>query len=99
MRNTIRHFWRKIERKNTEEEEKRKKKYRVRDRPCVELSPSPSLYIGPQRVHVSRALCIIVLRSRGCDLSVNKRHAMHAEAMTFHKGSLIIFRTFVKTLG
>ena len=29
----------------------------------------------------------------------NKRHAMHAEAMTFHKGSLIIFRTFVKTLG
>ena len=31
-------------------------------------------------------------------LSVNKRHAMHAEAMTFHKGSLIIFRTFVKKL-
>ena len=29
----------------------------------------------------------------------NKRHAMHAEAMTFHKGSLIIFRTFVKKLG
>ena len=25
--------------------------------------------------------------------------AMHAEAMTFHKGSLIIFRTFVKKLG
>ena len=24
---------------------------------------------------------------------------MHAEAMTFHKGSLIIFRTFVKKLG
>ena len=32
-------------------------------------------------------------------LIVNKRHAMHAEAMTFHKGSLIIFRTFVKKLG
>ena len=32
-------------------------------------------------------------------LSLNKRHAMHAEAMTFHKGSLIIFRTFVKKLG
>ena len=31
--------------------------------------------------------------------SYNKRHAMHAEAMTFHKGSLIIFRTFVKKLG
>ena len=30
---------------------------------------------------------------------LNKRHAMHAEAMTFHKGSLIIFRTFVKKLG
>ena len=30
---------------------------------------------------------------------INKRHAMHAEAMTFHKGSLIIFRTFVKKLG
>ena len=29
----------------------------------------------------------------------NKRHAMHAEAMTFHKGPLIIFRTFVKKLG
>ena len=29
----------------------------------------------------------------------NKRHAMHAEAMTFHKGSLIIFMTFVKKLG
>ena len=29
----------------------------------------------------------------------NKRHAMHAEAMTFHKGSLIIFRTFAKKLG
>ena len=29
----------------------------------------------------------------------NKQHAMHAEAMTFHKGSLIIFRTFVKKLG
>ena len=29
----------------------------------------------------------------------NKRHAMHAEAMTFHKRSLIIFRTFVKKLG
>ena len=28
----------------------------------------------------------------------NKRHAMHAEAMTFHKGSLIIFGTFVKIL-
>ena len=27
--------------------------------------------------------------------NINKRHAMHAEAMTFHKGSLIIFRTFV----
>ena len=25
----------------------------------------------------------------------NKRHAMHAEAMTFHKGSLIIFRTLI----
>ena len=24
----------------------------------------------------------------------NKRHAMHAEAMTFHKGSLRIFRKF-----
>ena len=33
------------------------------------------------------------------DVQDNKRHAMHAEAMTFHKGSLIIFRTFVKTLG
>ena len=31
--------------------------------------------------------------------STNKRHAMHAEAMTFHKRSLIIFRTFVKKLG
>ena len=30
---------------------------------------------------------------------INKRHAMHAEAMTFHKGSLIIFRTFVKTMA
>ena len=29
----------------------------------------------------------------------NKRHAMHAEAMTFHKGSLTIFRTLVKKLG
>ena len=28
----------------------------------------------------------------------NKRHAMYAEAMTFHKGSLIVFRTFVKKL-
>ena len=26
--------------------------------------------------------------------SINKRHAMHAEAMTFHKGSLRIFRKF-----
>ena len=26
----------------------------------------------------------------------NKRHAMHAEVMTFHKGSLIIFRTIGK---
>ena len=25
---------------------------------------------------------------------LNKRHAMHAEAMTFHKGSLRIFRKF-----
>ena len=34
-----------------------------------------------------------------CTDRLNKRHAMHAEAMTFHKGSLIIFRTFVKKLG
>ena len=31
--------------------------------------------------------------------NTNKWHAMHAEAMTFHKGSLIIFRTFVKKSG
>ena len=35
-----------------------------------------------------------VLVSYGCPLLENKRHAMHAEAMTFHKGSLRIFRKF-----
>ena len=41
--------------------------------------------------HFRKHLCGLALK--------NKRHAMHAEAMTFHKGSLIIFRTFVKKLG
>ena len=31
-------------------------------------------------------------RKRARQLAINKRHAMHAEAMTFHKGSLRIFR-------
>ena len=37
-----------------------------------------------------------VVKTRLTELhaELNKRHAMHAEAMTFHKGSLRIFRKF-----
>ena len=47
-------------------ERKTKEKDRVRARPCVEFSPS----LAPQRVPVSRALCVIVLRSRGSVMSL-----------------------------
>ena len=49
-------------------------------------------------VSVESLFAFYSLYMREC-ININKRHAMHAEAMTFHKGSLIIFRTFVKKLG
>ena len=51
-------------------------------------------YEGIQRASTNGVNSVLLLL-----LKLNKRHAMHAEAMTFHKGSLIIFRTFVKKLG
>ena len=71
--------------KTTSEGKKiRKKRSCHRACPCVELSPSLlsntvyqcielTKYIGPQRIHVSIALCIIVLWSQGSNLSVIKR--------------------------
>ena len=59
-----------LEKKNTSEE-KRKKEDRTLDTPPPP-PPPPRMRvdIGPQSVYVSRALCIIVLRSQGSDLSV-----------------------------
>ena len=60
---------------------KKRKKDRASARPCVELSPSllsntvyqrieVTYQTGLQSVYVSRALCILVLRRGGSDLSV-----------------------------
>jgi len=54
------------ERKNTSERKKEKrKKYRASARPRVHAFQYH--HIGPQSVHVSRALFIIVLLSQGSD--------------------------------
>ena len=52
-----------FEKKNTSEEKKKKKR-------SFACPPPPSwVDVGPQSVYVSRALCIIVLRSQSSDLS------------------------------
>ena len=76
---SIINFLREKEKKNTSEGKKKiKKKDRAFARPSLELSPfmlsntvyqriELTLHVGPQSVYVSRALCIIVLRSQGSD--------------------------------
>ena len=60
----------------------------IMDDPAGELTEEDDIKLGD----------IVTYQSSPHQIN-NKRHAMHAEAMTFHKGSLIIFGTFVKKLG